>query len=168
MKKLIGLIGLIAGALALSGCATLGNGVATGEVEAGNAYTIAKLNKLDGSPAGYAAQKQAVADFQRVGADLQSFAAGKLGAYELGNVLDQLKADKVALSNNQGAVDQISTLLNLFSQQVNALPNGAVSPQVALAQGVVTNVIAGFNVAILYEEGKWGRQNPAGWPAPAN
>lgn len=165
--KLLLLLSIATGALALGGCAgqVAGVAIASGEQASGDIYANSKLAKVDPSPAGTAAQKQAVSDLGRVGTDLQSFAAGTLSAFELGAVEAQLKSDGVALSSNTQAIDDINSILNIFAKSVTA--SGLVTPQQALAQGVITNIVSGFATSIQDYEGQWSVSNPGAWTAPS-
>lgn len=153
--------------LILTGCATAAGGlaVATGEQASGDIYANAKLGKIDQTAAGTPAQKQAVADLTRVGNDLKAFGAGTLSFTELGAIEAQLKKDGVSLSSNTQAVNQVQSVLNIFSQNV-AGPNGSVAPLQSLIQGNITNIVSGFNISIQIYEGQWSVTNPGAWPAP--
>lgn len=152
-----------------TGCATsavANAAIATGEVTVGDAYANAKLGALDSSPAGTAAQKQAVADLTRLGVDLKLFVQGTLTQFELGALTTQLQKDKLALSNNVKATDQINSILNILAQ--SATSGGYVTPYASLVQGNVTNIVNGLGQAIQYQEGKWSVTNPGVWVAPAS
>jgi hypothetical protein len=152
-----------------SGCATsavANQAIATGEVSVGDVYANAKLGAIDSSPAGTAAQKQAVADLTRLGADLNLFVQGKLTQFELGALTTQLQKDQLALSNNVKATDQINSILNIFAQTATA--GGYVTPYASLVQGNVTNIVNGLGQAIQYQEGKWSVSNPGVWVAPSS
>lgn len=154
--------------VSMSGCATTAGGIAiaAGEKATGDVYANAKLASIDPSTNGTAAQTAAIADLARVGADLKAFAAGSLSPYELGNVEAQLKKDGLALSSNTAAVNQITSILNIFAQSVTGV-NGLVLPAQAQVQASIANIVAGVNVAIQNYEGQWNVTNPGVWPAPA-
>jgi hypothetical protein len=151
-----------------TGCvsAAANQGIAAGEVLSGDIYTTAKLDAVDQTAAGLSAQKSAVTDLQLVSADLGLFVQGKLTQFQLGFLNGKLQADKVALSGNQKAVDQITGILNLLAQA--AVSNGYVTPVQALVQGNATNIQNGINAGIQLAEGKWSATDPAGWPAPSS
>lgn len=153
---------------AITACTTAGGiAIAGGEQAAGDLYANAKLGKVDPSPAGTAAQKRAIEDLQRVGADLKAFAAGTLTQYELGNIEAQLKLDGVALSSNTKALDDINSILNLFAHSVTSV-SGLVLPAQAQVQGAVANLVSGFNLSIQDYEGQWNVTNPGVWPPPTS
>jgi hypothetical protein len=151
-----------------SGCASaVGNqAIGAGEVLGGDVYTTAKLDAVDQTPAGLAAQKAAVTDLQLVASDLSLFIAGKLTQFQLGYLNGKLQADKVAVSGNQKAVDQVTGILNLLAQ--SATSGGFVTPYQALAAGQVTNIVSGINSGIQQAEGKWSATDPTGWTAPSS
>lgn len=153
-------------ALSFSGCATTAGGlaIAGGEQAVGDVYANAKLAKIDGSPAGTAAQQAAVTDLTRVAVDLKAFAAGTLTPYELGNIEAQLNADKLALSSNTAAINQVTSVLNIFAGAVTS--SGLVLPAQALVQGNVANIVSGMNISIQTYEGQWNVTNPGVWPSP--
>ena len=159
-----GCFALLLGIAYLPGCVT-GGAIGASQQAVGSVYANAKLGKLDPSAAGTAAQKQAVADLTRVGNDLNAFAAGKLSFVELGAVEAQLKLDGVALSSNTEALNQINTVLNIFAKAMSG-PGGTVTPQQALVQGDIANVVSGFQISVQTYEGQWSVTNPAAWPTP--
>lgn len=151
-----------------SGCASTAanQAIATGEVVTGSVYATAKLDAIDQTPAGLTAQKAAVTDLQLVASDLSLFVAGKLTQFQLGYLNGKLKADQVALSGNQQAVDQVTGVLNILAQ--SATSNGYVTPYQSLVQGNVTNIVNGINASIQQAEGKWSVTDPTGWSAPTS
>jgi hypothetical protein len=160
---------VLAGALALAafstGCATTTGvqiGVASGTQAAGDIYANTKLDKIDKTPAGTAAQQAGVADLVRVGTDLKAFAAGTLSNYELGAIEEQLHKDGVALSNNTDALNQINSVLNIFAHAVTSV-SGLVLPAQSQLQGGIANLVSGFQVSIDTHEGRWSVTNPAAW-----
>jgi hypothetical protein len=154
----------------VTGCATQAGGIAiaSGEQGIGALYANSKLAKVDPSPAGTAAQKAAVADLQRVSTDLSAFVAGKLTFGELGAVEAQLQADKVALSSNTAAVSDITSILNIFAQNLGSGANGVVLPQQAIASQVVADVNLGVTNAVNTFEGRWSITNPTVWTVPSS
>lgn len=169
LERIGALLPLAVAALVLAGngCASyaVGTAVAAGEQASGDLYANSKLNKVDASPAGTAAQKSAVADLTRVSADLNALAAGTLSFTELGAIQAQLKADGVALSSNQGAVDDIASILNIFSKTLTG-PNGTVLPAQSIAIGTIKNITSGVAISVATAEGGWSVTNPGVWPAP--
>ena len=154
--------------LLLTGCATTAGGLAAagGEQAAGDVYANTKLAKIDGSPAGTAAQKAAVADFTRIGTDLQALTAGTLTPYEQGNIEAQLKLDGLAFSSNTQVVDDINSIVNIFAHAVTSV-NGLVLPAQSVAQGTAANIASGINLSVQDYEGQWNVTNPGVWPPPA-
>ena len=141
--------------LLLAGCATA----------AGDVFANALLNKVDSSSAGLTAQKTAVADLNQVGVDLKAFAAGTLTPYELGNIRGKLSNDKIAVSANSEAVNDVTSILNIFAQSVAGV-NGLVLPAQSQVQNTIANAVAGLNASIQTYEGQWNATNPGAWPAP--
>jgi hypothetical protein len=163
------LLGALTAILSWTGCATTAGGIAIagGEKAAGDIFANTLLQKVDTSPAGLVAQKAAVADLTRVGADLKAFGAGTLTPYELGNIRGQLAADKIAVSANSEAVNDVTSILNIFAQSVTGV-NGLVLPAQSQVQGTIANAVAGLNASIQTYEGQWNATNPGAWPAPAS
>jgi hypothetical protein len=153
--------------LLLAGCATTAGGIAIagGEKAAGDVFANALLNKVDSSSAGLTAQKTAVADLNQVGVDLKAFAAGTLTPYELGNIRGKLSNDKIAVSANSEAVNDVTSILNIFAQSVAGV-NGLVLPAQSQVQNTIANAVAGLNASIQTYEGQWNATNPGAWPAP--
>lgn len=162
MLAFAGALGLAA--LFTSGCAT-GQATATGEAAVGDAWSTYELGKVDPSPAGTAAQKQAVALLQRVSTDVSAFANGTLSQQELGAITETLNEAKLNVISNVKATDQLNQILQLLQTQVVVGPGGTVSPIQALEVGAVNNIKVGIANAISYFEGKWSVSNPAVWPA---
>ena len=71
----------------------------------------------------------------------------------------------VALSNNSAAVQQITSILNIFAHNV-AGPNGTVLPAQAQVQAAIANITSGFSISEATYEGSWSVSNPGAWPAP--
>jgi hypothetical protein len=146
--------------LLFTGC--VGGFTASSQVEVGDAFATYELGKV--SPTDTVAQKAAVLTLQRVSSDLLAFTNGTLTQQELGSVTETLNEQKLSISGNTKAVDQLNNLLNIFQTQIVVGPGGAVTPTSALEAGVITNAKAGIDKSIQYFEGKWSVSNPSGWP----
>lgn len=175
MKTKLNLILILAGLCAsafLSGCvstnAAANLAIASAQVTGGSFYATSKLEAVNGSPAGTAAQKQVVADLTLLGTDLNLFATGKLSDQANGALQQTLNQDKLALASNQKAVDDITQILNLLSQTaVGATPAGVTLPSTALLAQTIGNIVTGVNKSVAFFEGKWSVSNPTIWPAAA-
>lgn len=162
-------LAIAAVALVVQGCASYaaGTAIAAGEQATGDAYANSKLAKVDGTSAGTAAQKQAVADLTRVSTDLNALAAGSLSFTELGAVQAQLKVDGVAFSGNSEAATDITSIANIFSKTLTG-PNGTVLPAQSIAIGTIKNITSGVAISVATAEGGWSVTNPGVWPAPTS
>ena len=168
MKHIITLVLAIATAFGLVGCNAIGQNQATIEEGAGNAWVLFKLAKVDPSPAGSVEQQVLVSTMGRIESDLVSFGKGVLTANELGYVNSLLANEKLLVPTNANpqVVDQITSLINIFAQNVVNGSNGTVTPTQALAQGVIANAVLGIKNGVQYYEGKWSASNPGTWPVP--
>ncbi len=158
----------IAAVLGLTGCNTIGQNQATIEEGVGDAWVLYKGDKIDSTAAGTAAQQAFVSTMGRVESDLKAFGTGTLTANELGYVNALLASEKLLVPSNvsPNVENQLTQLINIFSQNVINGSNGTVTPAQALAQGVIANAILGMKNGISSEEGKWSLSNPGVWPVP--
>ena len=154
--------------LALTGCNAIGNQTATVEEGVGDAWVLYKGDQIAAGSAGTEAQQQFVFTMGRVESDLKAFGAGTLTANELGYVNALLASEKLLVPSNvnPNVENQLTQLINIFSQNVINGSNGTVTPAQALAQGAIANAIVGMKTGISAEEGKWALTNPGVWPIP--
>lgn len=157
------LIGLLALALAFSGCATTPIGVIEQEA-GGDLYANYELGSVT-----TAAQAQTIVSaLNRLQTDLPLIPAGKVSQGQLGALNEQLSEAKAGIpvnASNQKIVDDLASLIDLVAQGISGTGNGGLTAGQGLLIANFTNAAQGIKAAIEYQEGKWSVSHPDWIPA---